>query len=190
MDSNKPFFIITGPSAVGKTAITKGLLAADVPVAKVITTTTRPSRAGETDGISYRFVDQPEFERLIAADQMFEWAEYAGNSYGSQRRDVESVLAAGKYPLWIVDPQGADYFKAHYPAAYIIFVVPSAFDILRTRMEKRGMAESDIRKRLDIAKDELTQAPKYDARVVNYDGKLQTVVAEVEQLIRRRLIRS
>ena len=187
MDTTKPYFVITGPSAVGKTAITKGVLALGLPVAKVVTTTTRAPRADEVEGVSYHFVSRPEFESLISRDQMFEWAEYAGNFYGSQHRDVDGILAAGQSPLWVVDVTGADSLKSRYPSTYVIFLMPGAFDILRRRLEKRGMAENEIRRRLAIARDELVQAPRFDVRVINYDGQMPKIIDEVAGLIRRRI---
>ena len=187
MDLNKPLFIITGPSAVGKTAVVTGILQSNIPVDKVITTTSRVPRAGEIDGVNYHFVSQEQFETLVRDDKMFEWAEYAGNFYGSQRADVEKIFEHNQYPLWVLDSQGADFLKDHYKNTYVIFLVPSAFDILRTRMEKRGMAEADIRRRLKIARSELDQAPKYDVRVINYDGQLSKIVAEGAEIIRGKI---
>jgi len=187
MDLNKPLFVITGPSAVGKTAIAGGILQTDLPVEKVITTTSRVPRPGEVNGVSYHFVNREQFQTLIQEDKMFEYAEYAGNFYGSQQADVEAVFERQHYPLWVLDSQGADFLKSHYDNAYVIFLVPSSFDILRTRMEKRGMTEEDIRRRLEIARTELGQAPRYDVRVINYDGQLPKIVEEVAEIIRGKI---
>jgi guanylate kinase len=137
------------------------------------------------DGQSYHFVTPDKFKRLIRAGEMIEWAEFAGHYYGSQRADVRSILRSRKFPLWIVDVQGADALAARYPQAYTIFIMPSSFSVLRTRMEKRKMKEADIRRRLKAARAEIAQAPKYDARIINYNGQLPNIIAKVAKPVRR-----
>lgn len=187
MRPNKKIFVITGPSAAGKTTITRELLKSGLPVARVITTTSRPRRAGERDGRDYRFVTATEFERMIKREEMFEWAKHIDHYYGSQKRDVERIIKTGKYPLWIVDTQGADFLSQKYRGAVTIFVMPSSFSILRQRLEKRKMPEPEIRARLKVAQQEIKRAPRYDYRVINYDGRLEKVVEETTKIVKREI---
>lgn len=187
MKLSKKLFIITGPSAVGKTTITRGLLETNLPLAKVLTTTSRSKRRGERDGKDYRFVAPARFRVLIRNKGMFEWAEFAGHHYGSQKRDVESIVGRGRYPIWVVDTQGADFLKKKYGRAKTIFVMPSSFSILRKRLEARKLPESEIRIRLKTAQAEIKKAPRYDYQVINYNGKLANVVDEVAKVIKREI---
>lgn len=180
-------FVITGPSAVGKTTLARELLKTDLPIAKVITTTTRPVRKGEVDDREYRFVTKEEFREMIEKDEMFEWATYNDEYYGSQKQDVESIVQTGKSPLWVVDVRGAEFLREHYPEARVIFIVPSSFEILRTRLENRTLPKEEIRNRLKIAREEIAEAPRFTYRVNNYDGKLEKIVAETADIIRKEL---
>jgi guanylate kinase len=181
------FFVITGPSAVGKTTLARELLKTDLPITKVITTTTRPVREGEVDGREYHFVTKEEFLQMIEKDEMFEWAIYNGEHYGSQKRDVENVIQSRKSPLWVVDVRGAEFLRENYPEARVIFIVPSSFEILRTRLENRDLPKEEIRNRLKIAREEIAEAPRFTYRVTNYDGKLEKIVEEAVDIIRKEL---
>ncbi len=186
MRLSKKIFIITGPSAAGKTTITSELLK-KFPLARVITTTSRPRRSGEREGRDYRFITSAKFEQMVKADKMFEWAKYANHYYGSQKHDVERIVKSGKHPVWIVDTQGADFFERKYKRTVTIFIMPSSFSILRRRLEKRKLPESEIRARLKTAGQEIKKAPRYDYRVINYDGRLEKVVEDAAKIVRREL---
>ncbi len=181
------FFVITGPSAVGKTTLARELLKAKLPLAKVITTTTRTMRKGERDGREYHFITPKKFQQLIAKNQMFEWATYNNHYYGSQKKDVEKLVKSGKFPLWVVDVQGAIFLKEQYPEACTIFITPSAFDTLRKRLEARNLPKEEILSRLKIARKEIAEAPYFTHRIINYDGKLEKIVSEATDLIQREI---
>jgi len=185
---NKKIFIITGPSAVGKTTIAKHVIKLGLPLKKVVTTTTRQRRKGERDGYNYHFITRKKFEQLIKDRQMFEWTKYADHYYGSQKRHVEQIIKSGKHPLWITEVEGAEYFKKRYKKlSVVIFIVPHSFSVLRDRLEKRGAPEADIRTRLKISREELKQSSKFDYRVINYNGKLENVVNEVAEIVKREI---
>ncbi len=177
--------IIVGPSAVGKTTIAKHLEDGPLPIEQVVTSTTRPARPKERSGVDYHFLTDAEFEKLIATDELIEWAKYNKYYYGSRRSDVDKILRHGRIPLWVTDTQGAEYFDQHYANVLTIFVVPASFSALRQRLERRDLEPDEIRSRLEIARRELLWAPHADARVVNHDGQIEAVVAEVSQLIRQ-----
>ncbi len=186
MELNK-FFVITGPSAVGKTTLARELLKAKLPLAKVITTTTRTIRKGEKDGREYHFVTPKKFQQMITKNQMFEWATYNDHYYGSQKKDVEKLIKSGKFPLWVVDVQGAVFLQEQYPEACTIFIIPSTFDTLRKRLEGRNLPKEEILSRLKIARKEIAEAPCFTHRIINYDGKLEKIVAETIVLIKKEL---
>lgn len=184
--TSKRIFIISGPSAVGKDAIGERLLKLKLPLKRMVTTTSRPKRADD-QRFKYHYVTADKFRWLIDHDKMIEWVEYNGHYYGTQWTDLNKIFAAKKYPLLNIDVRGAEFFRTQFPKAVSIFILPSSISILRKRLEKRGTKESDIRDRLKTAQKEIRQAPKFDYRVINYDGKLDNVVAEVAKLIKRRI---
>jgi len=186
MTSNKKIFLVAGPSAVGKNTIVEELLKIDLPLGRMITTTSRPRRTGDKLH-EYHFVSQKAFELLVANKEMLEWVEFNNNLYGTRRRDLEDVLAKDKFPILIIDVQGVEFFKKNFKNAVSIFILPSSLTILRRRLEKRKMTEANIRSRLKIAQEEIKQAPEFDYRVINYDGKLANVVKEVAEIIRREI---
>jgi len=186
MKSPKRIFIISGPSAVGKDAIGERLLKLKLPLKRMLTTTSRPRRADD-QRYKYHYVTPERFRWLIDHYKMIEWVEYNGHYYGTQWADLDRIFKAGKYPMLNIDVRGAAFFRDNFPKAISIFILPSSISILRQRLEKRGTKESDIRERLKTAQAEIRQAPKFDYRVINYDGKLDNVVAEVAQLIKRRI---
>lgn len=190
MDLDKPIFVITGPSASGKTTVAMEVIKSDLPVVKVVTTTTRMSREGEVDGIDYHFVTKVHFEEMIEKGEMFEWAEYGSNFYGSQKRDVDEIFDGGKYPLWVIDIQGAEYFKQHFPKAIIFFIAPESLKALEQRLINRGDAPTDIAVRLKIAQGELSKANLFNHQVINKDGELAAAVSEVVKLIKATISQS
>jgi guanylate kinase len=186
MVSSRKIFILVGPSAVGKNAIMKGLLAADIPLQRMLTTTSRPMRPGDAPD-DYHFVSRDQFMQLVNEDKMIEWVEYNHNLYGTQRQDLEDIFALGKFPIIQIDVRGAESFKKLFPDVVSIFILPSSLSILRERLEARGTAESDIRDRLKTAQAEINLAPAFDYRVINRNGQLENVIKETAEIIRREI---
>ena len=177
---------MSGPSAVGKNAIIAGLLKSDLPLRRMITTTSRPPRPGDPPN-DYHFVSKEEFMAGVNEDKMIEWVEYNHNFYGTRKQDLEEIFAAGKFPIMDIDVRGAQSFKKLFPDVVAIFILPSSLSILRERLEARGTAEPDIRERLKTAQAEIKLAPQFDYRITNYDGQLVNVVKEAVEIIRREL---
>lgn len=180
-------FVITGPSGVGKTSVAYKVLEIDLPITKVISITTRKIRDGETADVDYHFISKVDFEQKIEAGDMFEWAKYSDNYYGSQTSDVEKIIANGKTPFWVVDVQGAKYFKEKFKATVVIFIAPESLNTLKQRLTSRGDDAKDIKKRLRLADKEMKLASVFDYQVINFDNQLVQTVDEIARIIEQEL---
>lgn len=162
--------VIAGPGGVGKSTIVSELRR-QVPLHFSVSATTRPCRPGEVDGFHYRFVDREEFERLIAGDELLEWAVFNDNLYGTPSDAVEAALSEGRDVLLEIEVQGARQIRQAMPEALMIFVAPPSMETLRKRLEARAdTTPDDIDAKLRIADEELAAAPElFDHVVVNDD---------------------
>ena len=174
--------VLAGPSGVGKGSVHRRLRELDGDIELSVSVTTRPPRPGERDGIDYHFVDQATFEQMVADGLMLEWAEYAGNRYGTPRRSVEEAVAAGRVVLLEIEVQGALQVMERAPQALTLFLVPPSQQELERRLRDRGTEdEATVSRRLRTAQRELEHRHAFDHIVVNDD--LDTCVAEVRALI-------
>jgi guanylate kinase len=174
--------LITGPSGVGKGTLVTQLLAKHPQIWLSISATTRSPRAGEVDGQHYFFLSRERFEQQVAAGGFLEWAEFAGNLYGTPRTPVESQLALGHPVLLEIELEGARQVRQSFPAGFQVFIKPPSFAELESRIRGRGTdSEEAIRKRLGRARVELEAEGEFDAALVN--GDLMTALAELEVLM-------
>lgn len=175
--------VISGPSGSGKSSIVRALLR-DPRIHFSVSATTRLPRAGEVDGVHYRFVSRDEFEQLIESGELLEWARYNDNYYGTPAGPVDLALAQGRDVLLEIEPQGARQIRAARPTALMFFVAPPSMAELERRLRARGdTSEADIRARLAIAEIEMEAAAGlFDHVIVNDD--LAQAIAGVEGLIR------
>jgi len=174
--------VVSGPSGVGKTTIARRLLALDRETAYSVSVTTRPPRRVEKDGIDYEFVSDEEFDELVEADALAEWAVVHGYRYGTRKSAIEETASAGKDVVMDIDIQGGMSIKRCFPNAVLIFILPPSEEVLEQRL--RGRATDDegvIRTRLRNAIEELRWAPRYDYRVVNDD--LDEAVGTVREIV-------
>jgi len=174
--------VLTGPSGVGKGTLVKLLLERHPEIWLSVSATTRAPRQGEQEGVSYFFLSRPAFEQRVADGGLLEWAEFAGNLYGTPRQPVEQRLAAGRPVLLEIELEGARQVRRSFPAGFQVFLEPPSFEELERRIRGRGTdSEEAIQKRLERARIELAAAPEFDARLVN--GELEPALAELEQLM-------
>jgi guanylate kinase len=160
--------VLSGPSGVGKDSVIELIRARSPFVWLSVSVTTRPKRDYEVDGVHYYFVDREEFQRLIAAGQLLEWAEFAGNLYGTPRGPVEEKLRQGIPALLKIDLQGARQVRAAMPEALLVFLAPPSVAELHRRLVGRGTEDPDtIRLRLEHADEELAAETEFDVTVVN-----------------------
>jgi guanylate kinase len=160
--------VLSGPSGVGKDSVIELIRARSPWVWLSVSVTTRPKRDYETDGLHYRFVDRTEFEKLIDDGELLEWAEFAGNLYGTPRAPVEEKLRHGIPALLKIDLQGARQVRAAMPEALLVFLAPPTVEELKRRLVGRGTEDPEtIRRRLEHADEELAAEPEFDVTIVN-----------------------
>ncbi|MBA2604254.1 MAG: guanylate kinase [Acidobacteria bacterium] len=161
-------FVVSAPSGTGKTTVVERLVQIVPELAMSRSYTSRPARAGESDGVDYNFVFRSRFEELIAADEFLEWAEVFGNLYGTCAADVERHLASGRDLVLVIDVQGARLVRERCAGTVGVFVMPPSFTILEQRLRGRSKdSEAAIQRRLQTARDEVAAFAEYDYMVVN-----------------------
>jgi len=163
--------VIAGPSGVGKGSVVKELRSRDPQgLALSVSATTRAPRAGDVQGRDYFFVTDQEFQRMIAAGELLEWADVFDHRYGTPNDYVESRLREGTDVLLEIDVVGAEEVRRVHPDALLILLAPPSMDELAGRLRGRATeSEEKIERRLDKAAWELDQASRFDHVVVNDD---------------------
>lgn len=178
------FFILSSPSGAGKDAVLKLMKKSSYPLTYITTVTTRAKRTHEKEGIDYHFVTDHHFHKMIANNELLEWAEVYGNRYGVPRKPVEKALDEGKDVIVKVDVQGAITIKKQIPQAILIFMTPPTTEELTTRLRKRRTETGlDLARRLQTAEQELKQISIFDYLVINYQGKLGLTTATIKSII-------
>ncbi|MEU1125247.1 guanylate kinase [Streptomyces sp. NPDC005899] len=160
--------VLSGPSGVGKSTVVAHMRKVHPEVWLSVSATTRKPRPGERNGVHYFFVDDEEFDKLIANGELLEWAEFAGNRYGTPRRAVLDRLEAGEPVLLEIDLQGARLVRQSMPEAQLVFLAPPSWDELVRRLTGRGTESAEvIERRLTAARTELAAEAEFDTTLVN-----------------------
>lgn len=180
---NKKLYVISGSSGVGKGTVLKGFMERNPEFMLSVSCTTRKPRTGEVDGINYFFLTKEEFQDCIDNDKFLEWAEFAGNRYGTKKKYIKKCLDEGKDIILEIDTQGALQVKKRMPEAVLIFIAPPSLDVLENRLRGRHTEDEEtIQKRLNEVKEELKRAENFDYKVVNDD--LSRAISELETIIK------
>jgi guanylate kinase len=174
--------VLTGPSGVGKGTLLRSLLERHPEIYYSVSATTRSPRPGEIDGKDYYFINRSQFEQLIAAGKFLEWAEFAGNYYGTPREPVMDQIRAGKVVVLEIELQGARQIRRSFPSALSIFILPPSFQELEKRIRSRGQdSQEAIAHRLQRAREEIKAANEFDIQIVNDD--LETALNSIEAVV-------
>lgn len=166
--------VLAGPTAVGKGTVVAHIREHFPMIRHSVSATTRPPRPGEVDGKDYFFVSDKQFDRMLASDDLLEWATvHQQHRYGTPRRPIEAAAAAGERVLLEIDLQGARQVRHSMPNARLIFLAPPSWDELVSRLVKRGTeSEEERARRLETAKLELDAADEFDVIIVNESVQL------------------
>ncbi len=175
-------FVVSAPSGAGKTSLCRELVDSFPEIGQSVSFTTRPMRCGEQEGVDYRFVDHPTFERMRVNNQFAEWAQVHGNLYGTALETLEQAADRGVDLLLDIDYQGAAQLKKTCRHGVFIFILPPDLSELERRLRSRGTdIDEVIRRRLDVAREEIAQAVWYDYLIVNDD--LTSAVNKMKSVI-------
>lgn len=176
--------VLSGPSGVGKTTITKALAEQGWPGYVLVTATTRRPRPGEVDGVHYHFHSIPRFQELVGQGEFLEHAEVHGNWYGTPATPVREKLAAGSDVIMTIDPQGAQSIRRRARNAIFVFLAPESLADLVERVNLRGQDTPEQRAlRMLNAEREMAELPHYDYVIVNRNGRLAEAVEQLRAIM-------
>ena len=176
-------FILSSPSGAGKTTISHMLLDRDPELYLSVSATTRPMRSGEIDGTHYHFVEQAEFDRMVEADEFYEWAEVFGHCYGTPKAHIRSGLKDGQDYLFDIDWQGTQQlYQKDQQDVVRVFLLPPSLEELHRRLTGRGTDSADvIDARMERARAEISHWDGYDYVVVN--DEIEACYTKVREIL-------
>ena len=183
MKNFKKLIIITGPSGVGKGTVVKELLDRNKDIWLSISATTRNPRVGEKDGLNYYFISEERFKDMIDKKEFLEWAQFAGNYYGTPLSTVNEKIEKGFIVLLEIEVEGAKQIKEKFPEALSIFLLPPSKAELEKRIRNRGTEKEEaIDRRLSRANYEIASSNQFDFVLTNHD--VDETVKEVFKIIK------
>ena len=170
MKNLKKLIIITGPSGVGKGTVVKELLDRNKDIWLSISATTRNPRVGEKDGLNYYFISEERFKDMIDKKEFLEWAQFAGNYYGTPLSTVNEKIEKGFIVLLEIEVEGAKQIKEKFPESLSIFLLPPSKEELEKRIRNRGTEKEEaIDRRLSRANYEMASSGEFDFVLTNLD---------------------
>jgi guanylate kinase len=179
-------FVITGPSGVGKGTLIRGLRERIPELELAVSATTRQPRPGEREGIDYHFLEDREFDRLLAEGAFVEHASYAGNRYGTLRSELEQRLSRGVPVVLEIEVQGARQVREALPEAVTVFIAPPSLEALYERLLARGTdTPEQVSSRLETAAQELRSRSEFGYVVVN--DRLEEATEQLVEIVRAAL---
>lgn len=174
--------VFTGPSGVGKGTLLHALCDRYPLLQLSVSATTRSPRPGEIAGKDYTFVSRAEFETLIAQGDLLEWAEFAGNYYGTPKGPLLEQIRTGQWVILEIELEGARQVRQSFPSALQVFLLPPSLAELEHRLRQRGQdSDAAIARRLARAQEEIAAASEFDAQIVN--DELDNALYQIEQVI-------
>jgi guanylate kinase len=185
--TGSPVFVVTGTSGAGKGTLERALLSQVPELELAVSATTRNRREGEQDGREYWFINQEEFDEKLRAGEFLEYVQFPwGQRSGTLRSEIARIRDAGRIPLLDLEPQGALDVKNSVPGAVTVFVEAPSFEENERRLRARATeSEGEIEERLDLAREQLSQAGKFDHLIVNDD--VDRALADLEEIVRNAL---
>jgi guanylate kinase len=182
-----PVFVVTGTSGAGKGTLERALLGELPDLELAVSATTRGRREGEENGREYWFISEEEFDEKLAAGDFLEYVEFPwGQRSGTLRSEIDRIKDHSRIPLLDLEPQGALDVKRSVPGSVTIFVEAPSFAENERRLRERATeSEGEIEERLELAREQLSQAGEFDYLVVNDD--VDRALAEIEQIVKSRL---
>ena len=182
MGSQGRLIVITGPSGVGKGTLVRQLLQRHRELHLSVSVTTRPPRPGEVEGKHYYFVDRHRFVQMVKNEELLEWAEFAGNCYGTPLLPVKQRIDSGESVLLEIELIGARQIRERFPQAQQVFIRPPSMVELERRLRTRGQdSEQAIARRLKLAGEEISAAKEFDFEIVNDD--LEEALKQLENVL-------
>lgn len=174
--------VISGPSGTGKGTLVEKLMKSDPSFRFSCSVTTRAPRPNEIDGVHYHFMSVEQYNELLAEDAFLEHAVVHNNYYGTLRKPIEEMMAAGQNVLLDIDTQGAINVMEKMDDYVSIFILPPSFTELRARLEGRKTDAPDvIERRLNNARGEIKMVDRYQYSIINDD--LETAFEQLKQII-------
>jgi guanylate kinase len=161
-------FVVAAPSGAGKSSLVKALMELDAGVQPSVSHTTREPRGQEFHGREYFFIDDAQFDDMVANNAFLEWAYVHGNRYGTSKSTIEERISQGLDVILEIDFQGAVQIKRLFANAVLIFILPPSWEELRSRLQRRGEDTAEVIEiRLANAASEMAQANEFDFVIIN-----------------------
>jgi guanylate kinase len=176
-------FVLSSPSGAGKTTLSRRLLQSETQVALSVSVTTRPKRPGEIDGKDYYFIEEKQFNEMVAAGELLEHAQVFDYYYGTPKKHVMDELKAGRDVLFDIDWQGTRQLAERCREDLVsVFILPPSLDELERRLKTRAQDSNEVvAKRMSKAAQEISHWEEYDYVVVNTD--LDKAIKHIQRIL-------